>query len=151
MQTGRPIRLHSHHHHAKLLALCLAGALLTACGGGADEKISALDSSNTRRASAANTSDPKVAQAEKRRTRPYSKKGVTSILMAPDGKVIGVASADGKVSLVDAQSVIETLVLSRAGAPAMAALIFADGGRYLIGVGRDSVAQVWSVDSGERL
>ncbi|MFI5078498.1 MAG: hypothetical protein ACHQRO_14200, partial [Vicinamibacteria bacterium] len=122
-------------------------ALLLAACGGADEK--AAEANPARSAAATAPTDARTASAEvaRRRPRPYERIGITALAASDDG--IASASADGRVSVLDATTLGESRVLKQTPG-VIAGLIFSGGGRYLIGVGRDSAAQVWDVQTGER-
>jgi len=126
-------------------------ALLLAACGGADEKPA---EANPARSAAAPTearkagADAKVASGLARTPpRPYERIGITALAASAAG--IASASADGRVSMLDPTTLGESRVLKQTPG-VIAGLIFSGGGRYLIGVGRDSVAQVWDVQTGER-
>lgn len=127
------------------LSLSLGG-----CGGGSDEGVSG--SSSLASESAASTTQPRQsvqAPGHKRRALSFGRQGITAIVVARDGAGIGVANADGKVRLLDATGARETRLLRAPGGAAAAGLIFSADGRYLVTVGRDSVAQAWSVETGQ--
>ena len=124
-------------------------ALLLAACGGADEK--AAEANPARSAAATAPTEARAASADaevaRRRSRPYERIGITALAASADD--IASASADGRVSVLDATTLGESRVLKQTPG-VIAGLIFSGGGRYLIGVGRDSVAQVWDVQTGER-
>ena len=88
-----------------------------------------------------------AAEAARRRPRPYERSGITALAASPNA--IASASADGRVSVLDATTLGESRVLKQTPG-LIAGLMFTGGGRTLIGVGRDSVAEVWDVQTGER-
>jgi len=121
-------------------------ALLLAACGGADEK--AAEANPARSAAATAPTEARKASADaKARPRPYEPTGITALAASADD--IASASADGRVSVLDATTLGESRVLKQTPG-VIAGLIFSVGGRYLIGVGRDSTAQVWDVQTGER-
>lgn len=127
-------------------------ALLLAACGGDDEKAAEANPARSAAATAPTEARKASADAEvagevaRRRPRPYERIGITALAASPDG--IASASADGRVSVLDETTLGESRVLKQTPG-VIAGLIFSGGGRYLIGVGRDSVAQVWDVKTGE--
>jgi WD40 repeat protein len=150
--------------------ICALTLVLVGCGGG-DEKAADSNGASTgagdahvRRADANGDADTNsgtdkndTPQPPKRPAKAEKRKGVTGVVVSPDGGTIALATGDGKVSLLDGQNAKETKVLkagtgsAKGDANASAGLVFAANGRYLIVVGRDSVAQVWNVASGDRV
>ena len=122
-------------------ASALAG--LAGCGGGGSSGSGALRQ--------ALSAPPRVTRedAPRRRERAYQRQGVTAIVTSADGNAVGVAHTDGRVLLLDGQG-HETLTLQPAGSALCAGLVFAAGGRVLVGVDRESVALGWAVDTGVR-
>jgi WD40 repeat protein len=125
-------------------------ALLLAACGGADEKAAETNPARSSAAAAPTearnaSTDAKIAGA--RPPRSYERIGITALAASADG--IASASADGRVSVLDATTLGESRVLKQTPG-VIAGLIFSGGGRYLIGVGRNSVAQVWDVQTGEQ-
>jgi WD40 repeat protein len=117
--------------------------LLGACGGGSDENS----------ASAQGTADARANGAKgkpRRRARSYDRTGVTAIVASRDGSAIGVANSDGRVRLMDGSGARDVRLLKAAGSAVAAGLVFSADGRYLVTVGRDSVAEFWNVETGER-
>ena len=125
------------------LFVALSALFLSACGGGSDFGGSVpAGVAPEPQATASNTH-------VRRRALSYDRKGVTAIVVAPGGNTIGVANSDGRVSLMDGSGALEIRMLKPDGSAASSGLIFSADGRYLVTVGRDSVAQVWSVETGE--
>ena len=123
------------------------GLLLSACGGGSDDGASSPSSS------AVSLEQPSshalaLKPGNKRRAHAYDRKGVTAIVVAPDGNAIGAANSDGRVRVLDASDARDLRVLKGQGGSSASGLIFSPDGRYLVSVGRDSVAQVWNVETG---
>jgi WD40 repeat protein len=118
-------------------ALAIALAALTGCGGGSDE-------GSRPEADAAAT----TLQAPVRHAAPYKRVGITAIVASSDGKSLAVAHSDGRVTLLDAASRVETKQLVGPGDRVAAGLVFTSDGRYLVSVDRDSVARVWNVETG---
>lgn len=124
------------------------GLLLGACGGGSDD--AAPEFSSTAVASESAVSNGRAFNlAHKRRARSYARKGVTAIAVATEGKSIGVADSDGRVRMLDGSGARELRVLKVQGGAVAAGLNFSADGRYLVMVGRDSAAQLWSAETGE--
>ena len=82
--------------------------------------------------------------------RPFTRKGVTSISLSPDGNLLATASTDNRIRVWVATT----------GAPAMVlpttvnfptSLAFGPNGGTLNGVGRDSLVHMWSAASGTEL
>jgi WD40 repeat protein len=117
------------------------GAALTGCGGGSDETAPAANATPLAASAVA-------LQAPRRHAMAWNRGGVTAIVASPDGKTVAVAYSDGRIRLLDASNRSEVKLLKGPGGSATAGLIFSSDGRYVVTVGRDSVAQVWSVDSG---
>jgi len=142
------------------LLYCAVVACVTACGGGSDDRQSepqggagleaTAGNARMQRADASSAAAGASAPAQRRKARAYDAKGVTALSVAPDGGTVAIATADGKVSVVDAASVVETKLLKGTGGPPSAGLVFSGDGAYVVSVGRDSVAQVWRVQTGER-
>jgi WD40 repeat protein len=121
-------------------ALAIAGAALTACGGGSEDTVP-----QTSKAAA----ESSVAlQAHARRAMAYKRAGITAIVASTDGKSVAVAHSDGRVSLLDASSRNEVRQLTAAGSSVAAGLVFSADGRSLVSVDRDSRARVWNVETG---
>ena len=140
-------------------ALCLSvSALVAACGGGSDDRRSepqagaveqpAASGAQMHRADADKDGDSVPPQRRKART--YDKKGVTALIVAPNGNAVAMATGDGKLSILDPDSSLETRVLKGMGGSVAAGLVFSGDSENLVSVGRDSVAQVWRVQTGER-
>ena len=115
-------------------------AALCACGGGSDE--APVAEASVQAASAA------TAQVAQRHANAYDRTGLVAIATSTDGKMVAVAHSDGRVSVLDAASRSEIKQLSGPSTHPAAGLIFSADGRYLVTVGRDSAAQVWSTDTG---
>ena len=135
---------------AASLALPLVPSLV-GCGGGADDTSEELREQPTARSQAATTDQHAQRPAKfRRRARSYARRGVTAIAMAPDGSAVAVAYADGRLRLLDGEgSRDRRLIKGRGGAPVVG-LVFSANGRLLVAVGRDSAAEFWSVETGER-
>jgi WD40 repeat protein len=143
--------------HCVAILCLLVAALVAACGGGSDEGRPApqavaveqpASGAQMRRADADKDSDD--APPQRRKARTFDKKGVTALIVAPSGNAVALATGDGKLSLLDPDSSQETRVLKTAGGTAAAGLVFSGDSENLVSVGRDSVAQVWRVQTGER-
>ena len=118
-------------------ALVLVLAMLGGCGGGSDEATPA--------------EAPEAAatlQASVRHAAPYKRVGITAIVASPDGRSVAVAHSDGRVTLLDAASRVESKQLMGPGDHAAAGLVYTSDGRYLVSVDRDSIARVWNVETG---
>lgn len=124
------------------------GLLLSACGG-SDQPASETSSTALASERAVSISNS-LQRVHKRRALSYDRKGVTAIVVTRDGSAIGVANSDGRVRLLDASGAHEIRRFKAEGDAAIAGLVFSADGRYLVAVGRDSVASVWSVETGER-
>jgi WD40 repeat protein len=137
-------------------AAVLAGALLLAgCGGGESASdASAADGNNTRLA-AANGAEKegsaKGAKADRRTERRFVRKGVVALSLARDGSQVGVATADGRVRVLDASNTTERMAVAGHGKAAAMGVLFSDDGERMVSVGRDSVAHVWDISSGKRM
>jgi WD40 repeat protein len=131
-------------------SLCASlGLLLSACGGGSDQTAS--EPSRTALASDRAASSSQALQlVHKRKALSHDRKGVTAIVVTREGNAVGVANSDGRVRVLDPSSTREIRILKVEGGMAAAGLIFSADGRHLVTVSRDSVAQVWSVETGER-
>jgi WD40 repeat protein len=140
-------------------AVLVSVMVLSACGGGSESDAPG-PSSAPKDTGAIGAAEPAPAAVEpvtvqaaaqpRRRALAYERKGVTAMVQARDGGMLGVASADGRVRLLDAAGTRELRTLKSEGSAATAGLIFSADGRYLVTVGRDSVAQIWDVQSGQR-
>jgi WD40 repeat protein len=124
----------------------LAG--LSGCGGGGADAGPAAAADTLRQPLGARQSvtrdDP-----PRRSTRPYERRGITAIVISADGSAIGVAHTDGRVLMLDSQG-RETRMLKQRGSSVAVGLVFGADGRDLISIDRDSVAQGWNVETGER-
>lgn len=123
-------------------ALCI---VLTACGGSSDDGAPETDSSALTSDNAGDS-----APAQRRRAHAYQRKGITALVAAPDGRVIGVANSDGRVRVLESAGTREVKLLAPRGSPVTAGLVFSADSRYLVTVTRDSTAHVWNVETGER-
>src|SRR5205085_6496985 len=85
-----------------------------------------------------------------RKERPYDKKGVTALIVSQTGDAVALATGDGRLSILDPDTDQEKRVLKSAGGSASAGMVFSGDGQTLVSVGRDSVAQAWLVQTGER-
>ena len=117
-------------------ALVLALATLGGCGGGSDEGAQPEATAAT------------ALQASVRHAVPYKRVGITAIVASPDGKSVAVAHSDGRVTLLDAASRVESKQLIGPGDRVAAGLVYTSDGRYLVSVDRDSIARVWNVETG---
>ena len=118
-------------------ALVLSLAALGGCGGGSDEG-----------AQPEATATAATLQAPVRHAAPYKRVGITAIVASPDGKSVAMAHSDGRLTLLDAASRIESKQLTGAGDRVAAGLVYTSDGRYLVSVDRDSIARVWNVGTG---
>jgi WD40 repeat protein len=125
-------------------------AWLVGCGGGADESVVEVREEPNARALGDVSASREQPGRSKRRARSYARKGVTAIAIAPDGSTVAVAYADGRLRLLDGAGALDRRLLRRRGDSAVVGLVFSGDGRYLVSVGRDSAAEFWSVESGER-
>jgi WD40 repeat protein len=122
--------------------------LIAACGGGSDD---AASSTSVRAAPAAldKPNDNGAAQAARRHVRSGEMKGVTALAMSRDQASVGVASADGRVLVLNSAGQ-EVKRLQGTGGSVTAGLVFSANDRYLVAVSRDSSATAWNVQTGER-
>lgn len=126
--------------------LGVLGAMLSACGGGEDPNAGTTATPLAAAPSAGATE----SQAPRRKALAYDRKGVSALVVSPDGKTVALANSDGRVRLLDSSgAAAATKLLKPAGSGVTAGLIFTGDARYLVTVGRDSLAQVWKVDTGE--
>lgn len=125
------------------------GMMLTACGGGADESASDAREQPAGLGNA-ESSALKARGKQKLRARAFARRGVTAIVVARDGSAIGVAHADGRVRVLENSGARDKRLLKSQGGTAIAGLVFSADGRHLVSVGRDSVAEFWNVETGER-
>jgi WD40 repeat protein len=141
---------------ARFAVACALGVLVMACGGSDD----AINPSSAPAAVADLPQGPAVAavaaQARSTQKPPRSRplRGVTALNV--DGS-LAVAGADGSVQIETDSSaergkarVASSKLVGATGVAATAVAFSADG-KHLFGVGRDSVASVWSVGSRQRL
>lgn len=142
------------------MALLCFSPGLTSCGGGSDPPSATAVLASTapetapQQASAqpgvlAQAAQPSAA-ATRRAARSYDRKGVTAITASPDGKAVAVAHADGRIRMLEPAAAAERKSLKGPGGAAPVGVVFSGGSRFVVSAGRDSVAQVWSVDTGER-
>jgi hypothetical protein len=105
---------------AAALAMAIAGrcSLFACCSGcgGSDEKAAEANPARSAAATAPTearkaSADAEVAQVARRRPRPYERIGITALAVSPDG--IASASADGRVSVLDATTLGESRVLKQ--------------------------------------
>ena len=124
---------------------------LAGCGGGTDEAAEEVreQPSASAQGPIADQRDQRPTKA-KRRARAYARRGVTAIAIAQDGSAVAVAYADGRVRLLDGDGSQDRKLIKGRGTTPVVGLVFSADGRYLVAVGRDSAAEFWSVESGER-
>ncbi|NML18734.1 WD40 repeat domain-containing protein, partial [Azohydromonas caseinilytica] len=132
---------------AVLLGLALAG-----CGGGDEAGRSSAAATS---AQAQNT-EAAAAAAEKpqllrKLLRRYVKKGVTAVALSPDGGSVAVARADGKVRLLDANSVLDVSRFDIDIGAVATGVLFSSDGRRLGVVGRDSDVHLFDAGTGKKL
>lgn len=159
-ESGMHIEASDSVQRHMVAALCLTFVVLAAaCGGGSDDprfqsRAAAVEQpagdGQKRRADADTAAESDSASPQRRKARKYDKKGVTALNVAPNGKAVALATADGKVSMLDPDSSVETRVLKNSGGSVAAGLVFSGDSEHLVSVSRDSVAQVWRVQTGER-
>ena len=128
-----------------LAGLTLA-SVLVACGG-SDEP--ALNSSARSAPAAQARPNEAAAQAPKRSVQSGDVRGVTALTLSRDQIRVGVASADGQVSVLNTAGK-EIKQLQSAGGPITTGLVFSANDQYLVAVSRDSSATAWNVETGER-
>jgi WD40 repeat protein len=134
----------------------MLGAALSGCGGGDEAtKRSASGSSAT---SAGIQATAPVASVDKpqalrpgRPLRRYDKQGITAVAISPDGASLAVARADGKVRLLDSNSVADVSKFDIRIDAVASGIGFSNDGRLLGVVGRDSDVHVFSTASGSEL
>ncbi len=142
----------------RIASAVAAGLLVMACGG-SDE------AANTQAASAATAVSLHDAAMAAAAAQPKSTgkmahgrtlRGVTAIDVAADGSV-AIAGADGSMQIeAEAQADkgaarFAASKMSKATGVAATAVAFSADGKHVVGVGRDSVASIWSVASRTRL
>jgi WD40 repeat protein len=137
---------------------CALGVLVMACGG-SDE---AASSSAATAATTASLHDAAMAAAaaqsvpQRKMPRGRVLRGITAMDVAADGSV-AMAGADGSVQIQSDKPVDngrERAAMSKmadASGVAATAVAFSADGKHLVGVGRDSVVNIWSVASRTRL
>ncbi len=125
-------------------------AWLAGCGGGSDDSAVEAREAPTARALGEVPPSRERPAKFKRRARAYAGHGVTAMAIAADGSALAVAHADGRVRLMDGAAAQERKVIKRRGGTPVVGLVFSGDGRYLVTVGRDSLAEFWSVESGQR-
>ena len=130
--------------------VALVAAVLASCGGSDSGGPAASASRATVSPLAASrTTDVAVREVStlpKRRARNW--KGVTALVLAPDGLSIGVALADGTVTMLDTASLQPRLRVAAAGGAQAAGLVYSADGQRLAGAGRSSVVDVWETAGG---
>lgn len=130
-----------------LCAALAASLVLVSCGGGDEAPTQGADSSATGQEAGVTG----TMQQANRRARAWDRKGVTALAVDRNGQSVGAVGSDGRVRLLRAKDAHErSSFAGHAGAPATGALFSADG-RRMITVGRDSVAYVWDVATGQKL
>jgi WD40 repeat protein len=145
-------------HRDWVIPLCFSVAtLVVACGGGSDDgrsepqRTGAVEQgSNIPQVHRAGVATNVDAPSQRRKVRTYDAKGVTALIVAPNGSAVALATADGKLSVLDPETSLETRLLKNPGGSVAAGLVFSGDSENLVSVGRDSVAQVWRVQTGER-
>jgi WD40 repeat protein len=128
---------------ARTAAAGAMGLLVLACGGSSDD--GATSAAELSRETATALVAPRAAHSRLPRGRAWQ--GITAVDVAADGN-IATAFSDGTVRLETANS---QATLTRGAGTAATAVAFSADGKYLVSVGRDSVATVWSVATGARL
>jgi WD40 repeat protein len=86
----------------------------------------------------------------RKKARSYERKGVSAIMVSPDGLAIAATNSDGRVRVLDAAGGSAKRVLKAQGAAPAAGIVLSADGRTVVTAGRDSVAEVWSAETGER-
>jgi WD40 repeat protein len=138
------------------VAALTSALLLVGCGGGDSASDASTAEGNSTRSAAANGAErddsASLRKVERRTERRFVRKGVVALALARDGSNVGVATADGRVRLLDATSTAEkrTAFAGHNNAAVMGVLFSGDGQR-MVSVGRDSVAHVWDISSGKRM
>lgn len=131
-------------------ALLLLG--LSACGG--DDSATDTRSAGTAVVVPATVeSSPAAAPANRRIARAHQKQGVTALAVSPGGGSWGVASADGRIRVVDGgsdhrwQGASKPDARTGRAAPVVG-LVYGADGKNLISVSRDSQVKVWDARTG---
>lgn len=110
-----------------------------------------LDAPSGARASNASVGASQVlTPVRKKRARAYDRKGVSAIMVSPDGLAIAATNSDGRVRVLDAAGGSAKRALKAQGGAPAAAVLFSPDGRNLVTAGRDSVVEVWSAETGAR-
>jgi WD40 repeat protein len=155
MRIGRP-RATGVGRGRAVLGVAAAVALY-ACGGNDEPAAPSSVSTPTGLAvvSATVIHDPAPVSELRAKSRPkmpraYQRSGILGLTVAPDGNTLATTWANGSVQLFDLTGRHPARQLAGHGAATPAAEFSADG-KHLVSVGRDSLAHVWSVASGERL
>ena len=131
-------------------SMCVSlGLLVGACGGGADQDASESVNASVSSDKALGGSET-LSSAARRKALSHDRKGVVSVIVSRDGSTIGVANADGSVRVLDSASAREIRTLKAEGGNPVAGILFSTDGRYLVAIGKDSLTQVWNVETGER-
>ncbi|HSI55973.1 MAG TPA: hypothetical protein VLA16_00360, partial [Ideonella sp.] len=89
-----------------LAPVALAGAaLLGGCGGGDDAKPgeAAQAAGERRQALADHAEGRRDGAVPVRKVRAYLRKGITGLVVSPDGRTVAVSGGDGKVRLFDTE------------------------------------------------
>ena len=113
----------------------------------------AIPSASEERVAQAAATDVRATPAPTKRRKARSRdwKGVTALVAARGGDVIGTADDQGRVRVMDAANArVRSTLVAHPGASATG-LVFSADGRTLISVGRDSLAAVWNVADGRRM
>jgi WD40 repeat protein len=140
-----------------VLAFALS-ALVMACGGGDDTATSSAATAATAASLHEAAMVAAAANATPKRKMPRARvlRGITALDVASDGSV-AMADADGSVRIQSekpAESGREHAAMSKmsdATGVAATAVAFSSDGKYLVSVGRDSVATIWNVASHARV
>ena len=83
--------------------------------------------------------------------RRYSKKGITAVVLSPNGASIATTRADGTVRVLNAGSATDVVKFSAKLATVAAGVAFNSDGKYLGIVGRDCDVHIFNVSSGRKL
>lgn len=153
LQMAPPVtRWRSLARGAGAASLGFAMALQVACGGGEDAQPSAAVVATESPAPLADAT--RATTHRKRPVSVYSRLGVTALTVSSDGDSLGLAGSDGRIVVLGTGNVstsqAQAQSMSVRRAVAVAGLAFSGDGRHLVSIGRDSVAELWRVSTGDR-